>query len=614
MQSEKEKKEEEEKKRTKKLRAFKTKSKKEGFHVRIKEEEFAYNQAREISNAYFDHKPRAVAFPRNAKQVLECLTFCKSNNLEVRLRSGGHQHEGMSSADGIFMIRLSDINFVDYEDVQKNEAWIGVGCKLKAVYDELELDGKMIPGGGCFNVNVGGLTQGGGWGMNSRKHGLTCDNILKAEIVLANGDIEIVDKDNKPALFKALRGGGGGNFGIVTRFLFKTQEISTHISTFSIIWKSNKLEEIIPKWLELQPDLTNDITTFLRIQLNFDPNRTKESPKYILRAYGFYHGKSERAKGAEVISEEKDYLEDIATKLLVNLPDMPFDLESKPKKIKGIEYKYKYRAKKTEDNLKFGAAKDPNIEALIETISDSLADLFNYDTSFTPFDKAPDATQGGYSNDNAVKKDSVAAPPTSNCDVPHPHKVSSIFSNKKAYIEAHNITDEEYYKEIGKRVKTHFTDLYETVKPEEVTSYMTFHAFGGKIKTDHKEDTSFAFRDREFLMQFQSWWNYSKEEKKLIAESKSKISRLKDKPYVDWVTKFRAAMSEGDLTEGAFINFVDKFNIDTSIPKNRHNLLKVYYGSKLKELITTKKKYDPDNFFKFEMSIPVKHVKEEGEE
>ena len=131
--------------------------------------------------------------------------------------------------------------------------------KLGEVYKALEQKNKTIPGGGCMNVNVGGLTQGGGWGMNSRKDGLTCDNILAVEVVLASGDIVQASNDNHPDLFWAIRGGGGGNFGVVTRFLFKLQNISPEICIFRFSWKHDQMEKAIATFLEKQKKLPKGI-------------------------------------------------------------------------------------------------------------------------------------------------------------------------------------------------------------------------------------------------------------------------------------------------------------------------------------------------------------------
>lgn len=137
-----------------------------GFRV-VTNDEFEYDQAREISNSYFDLKPLAVAYPRTAGHVSTCIQYCLDHKLPFRTRSGGHQHEGMSSLNGGLMIRLSDMNTIEYDDDLK-EAWISSGMRLGAVYKELALYKRIIPAGGCFSVNVGGLTLGGGWGMHSR--------------------------------------------------------------------------------------------------------------------------------------------------------------------------------------------------------------------------------------------------------------------------------------------------------------------------------------------------------------------------------------------------------------------------------------------------------------
>lgn len=546
---------------TEKLRAFQTQAIKKGYHIRLKKEGLAYNQAREISNAYFNHKPIAIGFPRNATQVIECLKFCADNNLKVRLRSGGHQHEGMCSADGIFMIRLSDVNFIEYEDDNtyitpedadnKEKAWIGVGCKLKVVYDKLEVFDRMIPGGGCWNVNVGGLTQGGGWGLNARQHGLTCDNILAAEIVLANQEKVIATADNEyKDLFRAIRGGGGGNFGVVTRFLFKLHPISANLTSFSIYWKDNKMKEMIADWLQLQTQLKDDITTFLRIQVD-------QSKTHPLRTGGLFYG---------TIKELKTLLH-------------PFLEKYKDSREHQTEETQKDDYKAIRSSVK---KRGMNFSQPI-----SLADAFNYDTFDTPIENS------GSSHSRSISSDQYdnckVTPPDSTCDAPHPHKVSSAFSSK---------TGIKYYQEVAQKVAEYYKQTdHKVIDHKFVRSYMTFHTLGGQIKKEPEGGTSFAFRDREFLMQFQSWWNLPPKSKK--TEQCFKCSTWQD-GYINWVKNFRKTMCEGNTAEGAFINFVDK-----DIPaKDKKALLKVYYGDKLKHLIDTKNTYDPGEIFLFEMSIP----------
>ena len=312
------------------------------------------------------------------------------------------------------------------------------------------------------------------------------------------------------------------------------------------------MEELITDWLQLQTKLKDNITTFLRIQVD-------QSTEYPLRAGGLFYGN----------------VKDLKT-LLKPLLDKFKDLQKikktseEPKDFKTIRPK---PSKKTR-----GLGTSP-MDIL------SLADAFNYDT----FDTLLENLGLGLSSnkDNKCK----VAPPNSTCDAPHPHKVSSAFSNG---------TGLDYYKKVARKVTKYYkhTDR-KVIDHNFVRSYMTFHTLGGNIKQEPKGKTSFAFRDREFLMQFQSWWNHPK----ITKETQSCFNNPKwQDGYINWVKNFRKKMCEDNTAQGAFINFVDK-----DIPANNlEDLLRVYYGDKLGDLIEAKKMYDPQNFFHFQMSIPAK--------
>ena len=227
----------------------------------------AYNKDRIIANLRFNYRPFAIAYCKNASDVVECINLCNKFNLGFRIRSGGHQHEGMCSADNIFMIDLSKMNIIEY-GVDNKTAWIPAGIGLQYVYKQLELKNRIIPGGGCGSVAIGGLTQGGGWGPSARKLGLTCDNIIQAEIVLANGDLKIATKDNEyKDLFWAIKGGGGGNFGVVTRFLFKLTSLNGTLTTFSILWTKKDMKAFVSKWVNIASQLDDNLTTFCRLSV-----------------------------------------------------------------------------------------------------------------------------------------------------------------------------------------------------------------------------------------------------------------------------------------------------------------------------------------------------------
>jgi|GEM_PF-2370180 len=566
------------------------------FHVRLDIEGYPYNQAREISNSRFDFKPCAVAFPRNADQLKKCFDFCTNHKLNMRLRSGGHQHEGMSSGNGIFMVRLSEMNFIHYKDhnianipegktyitpldeKEKSKAWIGVGCKLKNVYDELEfLHQRMIPGGGCWNVNVGGLTQGGGWGMNARKHGLTCDNILAAEILLANGEVEVVSNSYKPDLFKAIRGGGGGNFGIVTRFLFRLHPISEDLSSVNIQWKrdadvhktAEKIKTALNVWLNNQYDTSNDLTSIFR--LNFS-----NTVDYAASIYMLYHGPVTDLKNPPK-PLTKDY--NFVQALLATLTQED-----------AVEWK-------TLRKSKGSTTRSVNATDHSPLANLSLAEFFNYDKIFNEIATEEIVINATASLEEADCKDYSICKvpiPSSTCDKPHPHKVSSGFS------VATQETNEEYYKEVSNHIADYYKKTTDSLDPKYVRYFMAFHSIGGAIK-DLKEATSFGFRDSEFLMQYQTWWNYPDKNDKTKCCFKDQVDKhhqsthIKpwEQPYVDWVNNLREYMEK--FSSGAFINFIDK-----NIP------LKDYYGSEenFEQLKATKAAHDPGNIFSFPMSIP----------
>ena len=230
--------------------------------------EVGYDDSREICNSRFDYKPTVVAFCKNEKNISDCIKLSKEFKIGFRVRSGGHQHEGMCSANDVMMINLSEMNHWEYVSGTNNmKAWIQPGKPLGELYKELEADQRIIPGGGCSSVCVGGLTQGGGWGPSLRKLGLTCDNIEEARLIDANGETKILNKDSCPDLFWAIRGGGGGNFGIITNFLFKLTKIEEKLNLISCNFTKIEMPEAVRAYIKMLPGLSDDITSFGRLRV-----------------------------------------------------------------------------------------------------------------------------------------------------------------------------------------------------------------------------------------------------------------------------------------------------------------------------------------------------------
>jgi hypothetical protein len=234
-----------------------------------------YDADRRVANARFYYHPSYICYCENAKDVQFALNKAKQEHLHVRIRSGGHQHEGMCSADGVLIIDLSKINGIAIE-LGGASAWIGPGTKLGFMYTYLLRKNLILPGGGCGDVRVGGLVQGGGWGPYSRKLGLTCDHLIGVEMVLADGK-KITASINDTAyktLFWALRGAGGGNFGVVTQVQLTLDAVSTPIWQFTITWTDSALRQpVIEDWRAHFPSSPEfNLTSFCRASVSGPQN------------------------------------------------------------------------------------------------------------------------------------------------------------------------------------------------------------------------------------------------------------------------------------------------------------------------------------------------------
>ncbi|WP_210186394.1 FAD-binding oxidoreductase [Devosia crocina] len=178
-----------------------------------------YEIARALPHLNWDHKPIFIALVRDAADVADVVDFARRNGLEIAVRSGGHSVCGHSSADRGIVIDLRELKGLDI-DTEARTVWAGSGLTAGEVSRALDEHQMVVGFGDTASVGIGGLTLGGGMGYMSRRLGLTIDALLAAEIVTASGDILFVDETHEPDLFWAIRG-GGGNFGIVTRFMYR---------------------------------------------------------------------------------------------------------------------------------------------------------------------------------------------------------------------------------------------------------------------------------------------------------------------------------------------------------------------------------------------------------
>jgi FAD/FMN-containing dehydrogenase len=178
-----------------------------------------YDALRLIVNGAYDQRPAAVIRPANASDVAAIVNFAQATDLEVAVRSGGHSLPGFSGSEGGLVIDLRDLKGIEL-DVEGRTVWCSAGLTAAEVLAAVEPYKLIVGFGDAGTVGISGLTLGGGVGYLVRKHGLTIDQLLAAEVVTADGEIVVADETDHPDLFWALRG-GGGNFGVVTRLKFR---------------------------------------------------------------------------------------------------------------------------------------------------------------------------------------------------------------------------------------------------------------------------------------------------------------------------------------------------------------------------------------------------------
>lgn len=219
----------------------------------------AYDDARSIYNAMIDKHPALIVKCSNVADVISAVNFGREQNLDTAIRGGGHNGPGLALIDDGLVIDLSNMNGVRV-DPENKRAWVEGGCTWGDVDHATHAFGLATPSGVISTTGVGGLTLGGGHGYLTRKHGLTIDNLISADVVLADGSFVHASKDENQDLFWALRG-GGGNFGVVTSFEFKLHPVKNVIAG-PLFWPLDELETTMKWYREWLPKMPNDVYAF----------------------------------------------------------------------------------------------------------------------------------------------------------------------------------------------------------------------------------------------------------------------------------------------------------------------------------------------------------------
>jgi FAD/FMN-containing dehydrogenase len=203
-----------------------------------------YDEARKVYNGMIDRRPRLIAQCTDVADVRAAIAFGQAQGLLIAVRGGGHNGPGLGTCDDGLVIDLSPMKGVRVDPVART-ARVGGGCTWGDVDHATHAFGLATPSGIISTTGVGGLTLGGGIGNLTRACGLSIDNLIEADMVLADGRFVTVDADQYPDLFWAIRG-GGGNFGVVTSFLFKLHPIDT-VFGGPMLWSLDRSTDVL-RW------------------------------------------------------------------------------------------------------------------------------------------------------------------------------------------------------------------------------------------------------------------------------------------------------------------------------------------------------------------------------
>jgi FAD/FMN-containing dehydrogenase len=218
-----------------------------------------YEDIRKLYNAMIDKKPAVIARCRDVADVIQAVKFGREQGLDVAIRGGGHNGGGLGSVDKGLMIDLSLMRGVRIDPVSRTGV-VQAGCQFGDYDHAAHAFGLATPAGIISTTGVGGLTLGGGIGHLTRKYGLTIDNLLSADMVLADGSFVTASADSNKDLFWAIRG-GGGNFGVVTSFTFRLHPVDMVIAgpTF---WPIEDAAEVLKWYRGFLPEAPEDLNGF----------------------------------------------------------------------------------------------------------------------------------------------------------------------------------------------------------------------------------------------------------------------------------------------------------------------------------------------------------------
>lgn len=247
-----------------------------------------YNECCLSWNRAIDKHPLVIVYCETNQQIIDAINWAKRYEVPFRIRSGTHHYEGYSTGDDLLVIDISKMNKII---LSETTVTVQGGVRNRELYEAVCGEGYPFPGGGCPTVGVAGYTLGGGWGYSGRLFGLGCDQLLEAEVITADGTVMVASKHENEDLFWALRGGGGGNFGVVTSLTYRLPKKEKMATLINIDYQQVGFEKVVEVAIRYQQFFEN-LDRRLNLKMSMYHSETKGKG---VKLTGLFYGTKEEA-------------------------------------------------------------------------------------------------------------------------------------------------------------------------------------------------------------------------------------------------------------------------------------------------------------------------------
>jgi FAD/FMN-containing dehydrogenase len=261
----------------------------------------AFDEARRVWNGMIDRRPLVIVQAATTDDIAPTIDLARTTGLRLAIRGGGHNVAGNGTVDGGVVLDLGGLDWVEV-DARARLVRTGPGAKLGDIDRATEPHGLAVPVGVVSGTGVAGLTLGGGVGWLVRRHGLTIDNLVSAEVVLATGERVTASETEHPDLFWGLRG-GGGNFGVVSSFTFRAHPLDQDVFAGTLIYERPRWREALASFATLAPELPDDLSVLMTVLV---PPADWELGDRVLLLMGFAWAGTDRAAGEAVVRRIQD--------------------------------------------------------------------------------------------------------------------------------------------------------------------------------------------------------------------------------------------------------------------------------------------------------------------